>query len=115
MFAFPYPNRETAEKMDKTWREAGLVPASASRPRGSMEDPRPFDWTDKGSVVVRRVDAIAVYTDSEGDIIIRQQRADLPDDVIIAIPYKHAYSVIEGIQRQLKGSLVTPGNVPAGT
>jgi hypothetical protein len=73
-----------------------------------MEDSRPFDWTDKGSIVVRRVDAIAVYTDLEGDIVIRQQRADVPYDVIITIPPQYVYGVIEGIQRQLKGSLITP-------
>jgi len=80
-----------------------------------MEDPRQFDWADKGSIVVRRVDAIAIYTDPEGDIVIRQQRADVPYDVIVTIPPQHAYSVIEGIQRQLKGPFVTPVAVGGGT
>ena len=79
-----------------------------------MEDPRPFDWADKRSIVVRRIDAIAIHKDSEGDIVIRQQRADLPHDVIITIPAQNAYSVIEGIQRQLKGSLITPAAVTEG-
>ena len=73
-----------------------------------MEDSRPFDWADKGSIVIRRVDAIAIHKDSEGDIVIRQQRADVPYDVIITIPPQHAYSVIEGIQRQVKASFVAP-------
>jgi hypothetical protein len=80
-----------------------------------MEDPGPFDWTDKNSIVVRRVDAIAIYTDSEGDIVIRQQRADLPYDVTITIPSRHAHSVIEGVQRQLKGSFATPVGVATRT
>jgi hypothetical protein len=80
-----------------------------------MEDARQFDWADKGSIVVRRVDAIAIHTDSEGDIVIRQQRADVPYDVIITIPPQHAYSVIEGIQRQVKASFVTSVAVAGGS
>lgn len=73
-----------------------------------MEDPRPFDWADKRSLVVRRVDAIAIHKDAQGDIVIRQQRADLPYDAVITIPLQFASSVIEGIQRQLQAPFVTP-------
>ena len=65
-----------------------------------MEDTQQFDWTVRESIVVRRVDPIAIYKDAEGDIVIRQQRAD-SQDVIITIPPQHAHSVIEGIQAQL--------------
>lgn len=73
-----------------------------------MEDTRQFDWADnKGSIVVHRVDAIAIHNDSEGDILIRQQRADFPYDVVITLPRQYAYSVIEGIQRQVKAPFAT--------
>jgi hypothetical protein len=73
-----------------------------------MEENERFDWGDRRALVVRRVDAIAVYTNSDGDIVIRQQRADVPVDAVITLPMQHAYSVIEGIQRQLKGPFVAP-------
>lgn len=73
-----------------------------------MDETEQFDWSDKRSVVVKRVDAIAVYKNSDGDIVIRQQRADVPVDVVVTIPAQHAYSVIEGIQRQVKGPFATP-------
>jgi hypothetical protein len=79
-----------------------------------MEEVERFDWSDKKALVVRRVDAIAVYMDSEGDIIIRQQHPDVPIDSVITIPAQHAYSVIEGLQRQLKGPFVAPVAVAAG-
>lgn len=80
-----------------------------------MEETEVFDWSDKKSVVVRRVDAIAVYKNAEGDIVIRQQRADVPVDAVVTIPAQHAYSVIEGIQRQVKGPFVTPLAATGGT
>jgi hypothetical protein len=80
-----------------------------------MEDAKHFDWADRGSIVVRRVDAIAIHIDSEGDIVIRQQRADVPYDVVVTIPLQHAYSVIDGIQRQLKGSFAAPLAVAGGS
>lgn len=80
-----------------------------------MEDARQFDWADKESIVIRRVDAVAIHKDSEGDIVIRQQRADVPYDVVITIPPQYAYIVIEGIQRQLKGSSLTPVAVAGRT
>ena len=73
-----------------------------------------FDWSDKRSVIVRRVDAIAIYTNAEGDIVIRQQRADVPVDSVITVPTQHAYSVIEGIQRQLKGPFTPPSLTAIG-
>ena len=68
-----------------------------------MENAEQFDWSEKRSVVVKRVDPIAIYVDSEGDIIIRQQYAHSPVDSMITIPALHVQSVIEGLQRQIRG------------
>jgi NADH/NAD ratio-sensing transcriptional regulator Rex len=79
-----------------------------------MEEVQQFDWADKGSIVVRRVDAIAIYKNSDGDIVIRQQRVDVPVDAVVTIPAQHAYSVIEGIQRQVKGPFIAPLGATGG-
>ena len=73
-----------------------------------MENAEQFDWSEKRSVVVKRVDPIAIYVDSEGDIIIRQQHAHSPVDSVITIPALHAQSVIEGLQRQIRGRFAGP-------
>lgn len=79
-----------------------------------MENVEQFDWSDKRSIVIKRVDAIAIYTDSEGDIVIRQQRADSPVDSVITIPARNAHSVIEGLQREQKGRFGAPLAAAAG-
>ena len=56
-----------------------------------MESGEQFDWANKRSVVVKRVDPIAIYVDSEGDIIIRQQHPDRPLDSVITIPAHQVY------------------------
>jgi hypothetical protein len=72
-----------------------------------MENAGQFDWAAKESIVVKRVDPIAIYTDDQGDIIIRQQLAASLDSVI-TIPARHVHSVIEGLQRELKGRFAPP-------
>jgi len=79
-----------------------------------MESGEQFDWANKRSVVVRRVDPIAIYTDSEGDIIIRQQHPDRPLDSVITIPAHQVYGVIEALQRQVKGSFAAVAAAAAG-
>jgi hypothetical protein len=78
-----------------------------------MENAEQFDWSERRSVVVKRVDPIAIYIDNEGDIIIRQQHAHSPVDSVITIPAVHAQSVIDGLQRHIRGrfaaSLVAAG------
>lgn len=80
-----------------------------------MAETEQFDWSDKKSIVVKRVDPIAVYKNSDGDIVIRQQRPEVPADAVVTIPAQHAYSFIEGIQRQLKGQFGTPLAATGGT
>ena len=60
---------------------------------------------EKDSVVVKRVDAIAVYRNPEGDIVIRQERRGGNEDNIVIVPGQYAYTLVESIQRLLKGQL----------
>ena len=73
-----------------------------------MENTEQFDWSDKRAIVVKRVDAIAIYTDSEGDIIIRQQHADSLVDNVITIPARNVHNIIEALQREQKGRFAAP-------
>ena len=78
-----------------------------------MEDVDVFDWSEKRSIIVRRVDPIAIYMNRDGDIIIRQQAAHNPMDSVITVPAAHVYSVIEGLQKQIKAPFVPPVTAPA--
>lgn len=64
-----------------------------------------FNWTSQeDSVVIPRQDAIAVYSNPQGGIVIRRE-ADFPsedEDVFIVIDRKHARAVIEAIERELR-------------
>lgn len=69
-----------------------------------------FDWNDKDAVVVQRVDAIAVYQNEKGDIVIRQQDSMGGDDHYIIIPPDRVNDVLnaivveyEAIQEATKG------------
>ena len=77
-----------------------------------MADSDGFDWSKQQSLVVKRVDPIAVYKNDDGDIVVRQERAVLGVDALVTIPIQHAYSVIEAITRQLKGPFPSPPSLP---
>ena len=69
-----------------------------------------FDWNDKDAVVVQRVDAIAVYQNEKGDIVVRQQDSMGGDDHYIIIPPDRVNDVLnalvveyEAIQEATKG------------
>ena len=64
-----------------------------------------FSWSDDALVVVKRVDAIAVYRNPQGDIVIRQERRTGNEDNIVIVPGQYAYTLVESIQRLLKGQL----------
>jgi hypothetical protein len=50
---------------------------------------------------VKRVYAMALYKSPEGDIVIRQEQPE-SDDTVVVVPARHAHSVLEAIQRQLR-------------
>jgi hypothetical protein len=64
-----------------------------------------FSWSDDALVVVKRVDAIAVYRNPQGDIVIRQESRTGNDDNIVVVPGQYAYTLVESIQRLVKGQL----------
>ena len=64
-----------------------------------------FSWSDDALVVVKRVDAVAVYRNPQGDIVIRQERRGGEEDNIVIVPGQYAYTLVESIQRLLKGQL----------
>lgn len=64
-----------------------------------------FSWSDDSLVVVKRVDAIAVYRNPEGDIVIRQERRGGAEDNVVIVPGQYAYTLVESVQRLLKGQL----------
>lgn len=75
-----------------------------------MAESNVFNWSDQEIVVVKRVDAIAVYRNPEGDIVIRQERPLGDGDAIITVPSQYAYTMVEAIQQQLRGP--GPGMFP---
>ena len=64
-----------------------------------------FSWSDEALIVVKRVDAIAVYKNPQGDIVIRQESRTGDEDNIIIVPAQYAYTLVESMQRLLKGQL----------
>ncbi|HYC47670.1 MAG TPA: hypothetical protein VED01_19515 [Burkholderiales bacterium] len=72
-----------------------------------MQEAEQFDWSDKAAIVVRRVDPIAVYTNADGDIVVRQQPSNTAADSVITIPRDRVYVFIEALQRQFKGPSLT--------
>ena len=70
-----------------------------------MAEASDFSWSDESLIVVKRVDAIAVYRNSEGDIVIRQERRTGEDDNVVIVPPQYAYTLLESIQRMLKTQL----------
>jgi len=61
-----------------------------------------FSWSDPRSIVVKRVDAIAVYKNGDGDLVIRQENPTGEEDRIVIVPAQYAYTVLEAMQQQLK-------------
>lgn len=62
-----------------------------------------FSWRDTDAVVVRQQDAIAVYSNPDGDLVIRRRRAwDEEDDVWIVVAQTQIRSVIDAMEKVLK-------------
>jgi hypothetical protein len=78
---------------------------SENRGTAMAESKDDFSWSDDAVVVVKRVDAIAVYRNPQGDIVIRQERRTGNEDNIVIVPGQYAYTLVESIQRLLKGQL----------
>jgi hypothetical protein len=79
-----------------------------------MAQTNDFSWSDPRSVVVKRVDAIAIYKHRDGDLVIRQENPVGESDRIVVVPAQYAYTVLEAMQQQLKSQMFTarPVDVP---
>jgi hypothetical protein len=64
-----------------------------------------FSWQDNEAVIIKRTDAIAVYTNHDGDIVVIRQEGmglgDNPDDQIVIIPRERAQDVIAVLSKEL--------------
>ncbi|NYE58985.1 hypothetical protein FHW58_000137 [Duganella sp. 1224] len=63
-----------------------------------------WDWNSasaRESLVLPRVDALAIYANNNGEIVLRQQGMDGHDDSIVIIPKSQAQEVINAIAHML--------------
>jgi hypothetical protein len=68
-----------------------------------MDDNPDFSWRETDVVVVRQQDAIAVYRNSDGDLVIRRRRAwDEDEDVWIVVAQTQIRTVIDAMEMVLK-------------
>lgn len=63
-----------------------------------------WDWNSasaRESLVLPRVDALAIYANNNGEIVLRQQGMDGQEDSIIIIPKSQAQEVIDAMSTML--------------
>ncbi len=70
----------------------------------SRKETPQFRWNDPQSVIVKQVDAIAVYRSGDGDIVIRQHRPLANEDPCIVVPPEEAEKLVEAIRRAMKAA-----------
>lgn len=58
-----------------------------------------FDWVDNESIVLKQVDAIAIYTDDDNDIVIRQRVPLGDDDSIVSFPHSQLAAVMLALEQ----------------
>lgn len=67
-----------------------------------MSDEEEFKWDDDETVIVKPVQAIAVYQNSFGHVVIRQERAAYQDDdPYVVVPQSELRKLIDALNRQL--------------
>lgn len=64
-----------------------------------------FNWYtgDADSVVIHPVAAVAVYTNSRGEVVIRQQDAASGEDAVIVIPKDRVRNLVVALRQAAKG------------
>ena len=66
------------------------------------DDTEDFSWRDTESVVVRQQDAIAIYSNPDGDLVIRRRQAwDEDSDVWIIVAQTQIRTVIDAMEKVL--------------
>jgi hypothetical protein len=62
-----------------------------------------FDWADSNAVAANQQDAIAVYANESGDVVIRRQKDwNEDDDSTIVVAPAYVRQPIEAIERTFK-------------
>jgi hypothetical protein len=69
-----------------------------------LDDVKDFNWADTESVVIRGVEAVAVYRNPHGDVVIRQaDSAGLRhEEPCIVIPVERVQNLIASLQKELE-------------
>jgi hypothetical protein len=62
-----------------------------------------FDWNDQAGIAVGQQDAIAVYANDNGDLVLRRQKDwNEEEDSVIVVAPAFARQLIEAMERTLK-------------
>ena len=67
------------------------------------ENESTFEWLESSSVVLRAVDALAIYSNAKGDIVLRQKSSKgifREEDSFIVIPRDRIDAVIGALERE---------------
>jgi hypothetical protein len=56
-----------------------------------------FDWNDSDAVVLKTTRGIAVYLNTDGDLVVRQDGREDDYDQCVVVPRDRATSVIEAM------------------
>jgi hypothetical protein len=74
-----------------------------SRERRVANDGINFDWNDQAGIAVGQQDAIAVYANDNGDLVLRRQKDwNEEEDSVIVIAPAYVRQLIEAMERTLK-------------
>ncbi len=62
-----------------------------------------FDWNDQDGIAVNQQDAIAVYANDKGDLVLRRQKDwNEEEDSIIVVAPAYVRQLIEAMERTFK-------------
>jgi hypothetical protein len=70
-----------------------------------------FKWDDE-DLVIQQVDAVAVYRNSRGDLVIRQRDSASHDDAAVVVPMERAKALRAAIKREMKAAKVREAQAP---
>jgi hypothetical protein len=62
-----------------------------------------FKWDDE-ELVIQQVDAVAVYRNPHGDLVIRQRDSVSHDDSVVVVPMERARALRAAIKREIKAA-----------
>jgi thiamine biosynthesis protein ThiC len=73
-----------------------------SQERKMADDRINFDWNDQAGIAVGPQDAIAVYANDNGDLVLRRQKDwNEEEDSVIAVAPAYVRQLIEAMERTL--------------